>query len=176
MYGAMALSGQKALARLKPAALLPGARAKLQPVVTRALAAAPVRRALVRKPVVVGTTAAVATLAAGSQGAPAVKDAVTVGARVAGVVRTAAQATLAAASTAVSSAAAATTRTSSQVAVMAGNLAGAASQRLAAGRGPQLALEFGKSAAASPPRASLALRAVDRSARLALAVTSAARR
>ena len=171
VYGALALSGHRALARLKPAALLPGARAKLQPVVQRALAG-PVRSAIARKPVVVGTTAAVATLAAGSQGAPAVKDAVTVGAR---VVR-AAQATLAAASTAVSSAAAATTRTSSQVAVMAGNLAGAATQRLAAGRGPQLALEWGKNAAASPPRASLALRAVDRSARLALAITSAARR
>lgn len=59
MYGALALSGHKALAALRPLGLLPaGARARLQPVGT-ALA----RQALVRKPVVVGTTAAVATLA-----------------------------------------------------------------------------------------------------------------
>lgn len=71
MYGMMAVSGQKALARLRPLGLLPGAAARLQPVskalaapVKRALAG-PVRQAIARKPVVVGTTAAVATLAGG---------------------------------------------------------------------------------------------------------------
>lgn len=59
MYGALALSGHKALAALRPLGMLPaGARARLQPV-----GAALTRQALARKPVVVGTTAAVATLA-----------------------------------------------------------------------------------------------------------------
>lgn len=100
------------------------------------------------------------------------------GARVATAVRTAAQATLTAASTAVYRASAATSRTTSQAAVLAGNLAGAAS-RGAAGLmtgSPAPLLQWGK-APASPPRVSLGgMRAADRSQRLALAITSAARR
>lgn len=135
MYGMIAMSGQKALARLRPAALLPRAAARLQPVskalvgpVKQALSGR-VRHALVRKPVVVGTTAAVATFAASSSAqAPVLQESVTVGARVAGSFRTAAQATMAAAGTAVYRAGAVTTRTTSQAAVMAGSLAGAASR------------------------------------------------
>ncbi|PRW32493.1 hypothetical protein C2E21_8371 [Chlorella sorokiniana] len=173
MYGMMALSGQKVLARLP--ALLPGAKAKLQPVVSKALAGGvkraltgPVRTAIARKPVVVGT-AAMATLAASSSQAPMIKETVSVGARVA----RAAQATIAAASTAVTRASAATVRTTSQAAVAVGSITRGA-VALAAGRPMPLALEWGR--AASPPRASLGMRAADRSQRLALAITSAARR
>ena len=182
MYGMLALSGQKALARLSPMALLPaGAKARLGPAVGRALAG-PVRQALVRKPVVVGT-AAVATLAASaSSQAPMLKDTVTVGARVAVSVRSAAQAALGAAGTVVSRASAATCRTTSQAAVLAGSLAGAATRGAAGlmvGRPPATtALEMGVASsrgAGSPLRASLpSFRALDRSQRLALAITSAA--
>ena len=68
MYGALALSGHRALAALRPLAALPaGAKARLAKPVGRALAG-PVRQALTRRPVVVGTTAAVATLAGASKG------------------------------------------------------------------------------------------------------------
>lgn len=196
MYGMMALSGQKALARLKPAALLPAAKARLQPM-SKALArpmqralAGPVRQALVRKPIVVGTTAAVATIAASSNQAPLIKETLTVGAQVAVTIRTAAHAALGAASTAVARASAATARTTNNAAVMAGNLAGAATRGAAglmAGRQPGL-IQAGASSSASgsalwakgsgsPLRASLpTFKSVDRSQRLALAITTAARR
>jgi hypothetical protein len=200
MYGMIAMSGQKALARLRPAALLPRAAARLQPVskalvgpVKQALSGR-VRHALVRKPVVVGTTAAVATFAASSSAqAPVLQESVTVGARVAGSFRTAAQATMAAAGTAVYRAGAVTTRTTSQAAVMAGSLAGAAS-RSAAGLmlGRQLQPEGGGSggfwgqhqdqsqlqeAPAAQQRASLpSYRGADRAQRLSMAISSVARR
>jgi hypothetical protein len=186
MYGAMAVSGQKALARLKPLALLPGGGARLQPM-TRVLAA-PVRQALARKPVVVGASAAVATLAASNAEGPVAKEGFAVGARVAGTLRTAAQATLAAASSAVSRAGAATSRTTSHAAAVAGSLAGVATRGAAgmmAGRSPALDAAapppsggiWGGRGPSSPPRASLpSLRGADRSQRLALAITSAARR
>ncbi|KAL4421238.1 hypothetical protein ABPG75_010529 [Micractinium tetrahymenae] len=179
MYGALALSGHKALAALRPLGLLPaGARARLQPV--GAALARPVRQALVRKPVVVGTTAAVATLAASAAPqAPVLRETVTVGARVATTIRTAAQAALAATSTAVARASAATRHTTNQAVVVAGSLAGAAT-RGAAGLmvGRPTALEARSAAGtASPLRASLpTFRSIDRSQRLALAITSAARR
>ena len=230
-YAMLALSGQKALARLP--ALLPGAKARLRPVVGKAVAApvaGHVRGALLaRKPVVVGTTAAVATLAGARRGrlrlwragavpavgcchalapahhlppthptpthpphalaptrpaasssqAPMLRETVTVGARVATAVRSAAHATLAAATTAVTRASAATTRTTSQAVEIAGSVAGAATRgavQLVGGRPAAGPLEW-FIRPASPPRASLgALRAADRSQRLALAITSAARR
>ena len=184
MYGMLALSGPKALARLSPMALLPaGAKSRLGPAVGRALAG-PVRQALVRKPVVMGT-AAVATLAASTTSqAPMLKDTVTVGARMAVSVRTAAQAALGAAGTVMSRASAATCRTTSQAAEMAGNLAGAASRGAAGllvGRPPATAAlavgAAGARGAGSPLRASLpSFRALDRSQRLALAITSVAAR
>lgn len=179
MYGALALSGHKALAAIRPLGGLPaGARARLQPV-GKALAR-PMRQALGRKPVMVGTTAAVATLAASANQVPALRETVTVGARVASTIRTAAQAALAATTTAVTRASAATRHTTNQAAVLAHSMAGAASRGAAGlmtGRPP--VLEAGRAAAGSvsPLRASLpSLRQIDRSQRLALAITSAARR
>jgi len=109
------------------------------------------------------------------------RETVTVGARVAGTIRTAAQAALAATSTAVARASAATRQTTNQAAVLAGSLAGAATRGatgLMVGRNASLALEASsRSGAASPLRASLpTFCAAERSQRLALAITSAARR
>lgn len=107
------------------------------------------------------------------------RETVTVGARMATTLRTAAQAALAATSTAVARASAATRHTTSQAVVAAGSLAGAATRGTAGlmmGR-PAPVEARGAAGCGSPLRASLpSFRSIDRSQRLALAITSAARR
>jgi hypothetical protein len=154
----MTLAGQRALGPL-----LQSVQRRLVPVARTGLV--PVSRALARRPVYAVGTAAVATLAAsGGQAPGAVRDAVTVGARVAGGVQMAVRAAARLAQHAGRSASAATQQTTSQAAALAAGIAGvatrgAASMMAARPRGVAAAREPARvaqpAAGGSPLRATL---------------------
>lgn len=178
--GLLALSGRNALGRLAAGRVGAGAAAKvaarrLAPAGAKALA--PVRNVLVRKPVVTMGTAAVATYAAST--APAAREVATVGARVAAGMRTA---VIAAASLAQAVGQRTATATQQVTAAASGAARGAARlvacqqvAPVAAGGG---AARRWLAGGANPSRITLpsVVGGMNRAQRLALAITSGARR
>lgn len=122
-----AITGQQALAKLQATPLLTTVRRKLLPVARRALV--PVPRAITQRPAVAMGATAVATYAAsGGQTPGAVRDTLTLGARVAGGVQSAVRAAASLAEHVGRTATAATQQTTSHAVAIASGIAGAASR------------------------------------------------
>jgi hypothetical protein len=123
----MALTGQHALAKLRATPFIASVQRRIVPAARRGLV--PVPRTLAQRPAVaVGATAVATYAASGGQAPSAVRDTLTLGARVAGGVQTALRAAASLAEQVGRSASAATMQTTNTAVALASGIAGAASR------------------------------------------------
>lgn len=173
----MTFTGQKAFTGMRAPVLLQKMRTRLLPAARHTLV--PVRRAITNRPVAAVGTAAVATYAASNGSTPAaIKETVTIGARVAGGVQQAVRAAAGFAQTVGRQAAQTTQNTTSTVGALASGIAGVATRGAATvmaassprrvALAPATANAAGARPGTSPQRVTLGLFRADKAQQLAL--------